>query len=455
MRIAKPLCFGCVLVICLMPIDKLAVGAGRGSGGPPAGVNFPTLPSTARGPTVIPDPASRDTRGGPPAAAQRGISTAAGARRQHARELWRANREVLDFDPQSQLIVRGEIVALASTQQALTTAQDSGFVIRRQQTLAGFATAVVVLDGPRGKSLRRALQELRAADPAGAYDYNHIYFETATATRRDAESGAEQQGKALPAPAAARVGLIDGGVAASHPALRSVTVRSHGCKGVSLPSEHGTAVASLLAGGGSKPPGTASKTELFAADVYCGAPTGGATDALLDALAWLVQEHVPVINISLVGPPNALLQRAIDLAVQRGHLIVAAVGNDGPAAAPLYPASYPLVVAVTAVDQSETVLLEAGRHTHVDFAAPGAGLSAASLPDKLVPVRGTSFAAPIVARLLAERLDRTDRKQAEQALKALIATAVDLGAHGYDPVYGNGLVGGDWQSPTAPTAQNR
>ncbi|MBK6454031.1 MAG: hypothetical protein IPF84_16605 [Proteobacteria bacterium] len=73
-----------------------------------------------------------------------------------------------------------------------------------------------------------------------------------------------------------------------------------------------------------------------------------------------MQQSVPVINVSLVGPPNVLLQRAIQMALARGHLIVAAVGNDGPSAPPLYPAAYPGVVAVTAVDRADKVLIEAG-----------------------------------------------------------------------------------------------
>ena len=58
-----------------------------------------------------------------------------------------------------------------------------------------------------------------------------------------------------------------------------------------------------------------------------------------------------MINVSLVGPRNALLERVVASLVSRGHLIVAAVGNDGPAAPPLYPAAYDGVVGVTAVDQ--------------------------------------------------------------------------------------------------------
>ena len=154
-----------------------------------------------------------------------------------------------------------------------------------------------------------------------------------------------------------------------------------------------------------------------------------------------MQQDVPVINVSLVGPPNVLLQRAIQMALARGHLIVAAVGNDGPFAPPLYPAAYPGVVAVTAVDRADKVLIEAGRGQFIAFAAPGADIDAASLPSGYAPVRGTSFAAPIVASRLALRLERPDRAAAERAVSELVTAAVDLGRPGRDSVYGNGCVG--------------
>jgi subtilisin family serine protease len=152
----------------------------------------------------------------------------------------------------------------------------------------------------------------------------------------------------------------------------------------------------------------------------------------------MAREKVAVINVSLVGPRNALLERAVGALVVRGHIIVAAVGNDGPAAAPLFPASYEGVIGVTGVDAKHRVLIEAGRGKQVDFAARGADVSAAAAaPDQYAAVRGTSFAAPLVASLLAE-LRAPDVGQREQLLGKLIALAHDLGKPGRDDVYGAG-----------------
>jgi subtilisin family serine protease len=182
------------------------------------------------------------------------------------------------------------------------------------------------------------------------------------------------------------------------------------------------------------------------ADVYGPTPTGGSAEAVARALAWLAQSNTPVVNVSLVGPPNLLLDAAVRALVARGVLVVAAVGNDGPAAPPLYPAAYPGVIAVTGVDRANRVLPEAGRGTHVDFAAPGADMAAAGLDGGFVKVRGTSFAAPIVAGRLAVL---RGRGSGAQAVEALGREAIDLGAPGADPIYGRGLVGADLRTDPA------
>ena len=136
-----------------------------------------------------------------------------------------------------------------------------------------------------------------------------------------------------------------------------------------------------------------------------------------------------------------MLENVVRAATARGHLIVAAVGNDGPAAPPLYPASYPDVVGVTGVDSQERVLMEACRGKQVDFAALGTDMDAAIPAKAYSPVRGTSFAAPIVAGLLAAQLRQPNKLAADQALLTLTSQAIDLGARGRDTVYGQGRVG--------------
>jgi subtilisin family serine protease len=364
------------------------------------------------------------------------------ARALRADRLLRDHRASLDRDPRGDLVVRAEVIAIDITDAALASAVKARFVVLRAREFADLGVKITVLQTPEGWSAQRGLKRLRKLDPEGTYDYNHIYLDVG-------EIGGTATAAAAATPAASgaghRVGLIDGGVEATHEALRSSVIQEFGCDGNPVPSVHGTAVASLLAGSATEFQGAAPRAELFAADVYCGLPTGGSVEAVAAALGWMVKERVPVVNISLVGPRNALLERAIGVLVGRGHLIVAAVGNDGPAAPPLYPAAYKGVIGVTAVDAHHRVLLEACRGKHLALAAPGADLRAADAADSTgyKEVRGTSFAAPLVAGLLARVLDAPDPVASADALAALTARAVDLGPRGRDDIYGAGLVAAD------------
>jgi subtilisin family serine protease len=208
-------------------------------------------------------------------------------------------------------------------------------------------------------------------------------------------------------------------------------------------------VASLLAGQSPRFHGVLDRAEIYAADVYCNAPTGGAVDALAGAFAWLAEQRVAVINVSLVGPDNAALAQIVRALTSRGFLLVAAVGNDGPAAPPLYPASYPHVIGVTAVDAHRRVLIEAARGNQVMFAARGADMPAADSGGKYAAIRGTSFAAPVVAALLAQSVTAPDLSSANAAIEALAHSAVDLGPQGRDLTYGFGLVAADYSSDLA------
>jgi subtilisin family serine protease len=361
-------------------------------------------------------------------------------RRDSVDRLLRRHHDVIEADPAGEPAVRGEIVALAPLPAAQAAALAAGFAVLRTQNLDALSLQLVVYRPPPGVATAAGLQQLRTLDPAGSYDFNHIY--TGGGEIGAPPTAAPAPAPAAPAPAAApiRVGLVDSGVDGQAIALDGAAITPWGCAGKTMPGTHGTAVASLLVGDAAAFRGAAPHAALYAADVYCDAPTGGAVETIAAALAWMAQQRVPVVNISLVGPPDRLLQAVTAAMLARGHLLVAAVGNDGPAAPPLYPASYPGVVGVTAVDRHRKALPEAAQGPQVAFAAPGADMVAAG-GAAFVEVRGTSFAAPLVAGLLAQRLRAPDAAQATQAQAQLAAAAQDLGAPGRDPVYGNGLVG--------------
>ena len=165
---------------------------------------------------------------------------------------------------------------------------------------------------------------------------------------------------AVPPANGLRIGLIDSGIDGSHPVLAGATIERHGCDQAVFPAPHGTAVASLLVGRGEGFESVIPGATLYAADIFCG-HGGGSLSLLAIALDWMAREKVPVVNISLVGAKSILLTGLVRAMTARGFLLVAAVGNDGPSAPPLYPASYPDVVGVTGVDANRRVLPEACR----------------------------------------------------------------------------------------------
>lgn len=370
------------------------------------------------------------------------------------RGLIRRSDGALEADPEGWPVVRGELVAVDLTPEGRRRALDAGFVVVREERLEALDMTTVVLTPPRGLSLRRAVERLRDLDPEGSYAFNHVH----TPAGDMAEVGTLSATAMLSPPQGGRgrMGLIDTGVDEAHPAVAGGRIVQRGFAGPARAAPHGTAVASLMVGQSGAFSGAAPGGELYAADVYGGSAAGGSSTGLVQALAWMAENHVPVVNVSLVGPRNAVVEAAVRRANARGMLIVAAVGNDGPSAPPLYPAAYADVVGVTAVNGRGRVLPESGRGPQVDFAAPGADMAAAGPGQGYVNVRGSSFAAPLVAGLLAQRLSRPGRSGAEAALTAVSGMAVDAGERGRDPIYGLGLVATDQRvEPRAVGARGR
>ncbi len=351
--------------------------------------------------------------------------------RTQVRDLLRRFPDRVERDPRGSPIARAVILALAPDAAALQRAIGQGYLIQDDRTLPVLDQRVVTLLVPPGVSTANALRVLREADPRGQYDFDHLYVESGAALL-SAPPGAAVAVN----PVAIRVGLIDGGVDAVHPVFQHRPPQVSGCNGHSVASAHGTAVASLYVGWTEHFAGAAPGAELLAVDVYCGAEApGGRVRDIVAGLAELADRKVRVINVSIVGPDNAVLGAVIGALVARSIAIVAAAGNDGPNAAPLYPAAYPGVIAVSAVDARLRVLPEAGGGGHISFAAPGADMLAATPGSGFASVRGTSFAAPLVSGLVARALAGHDDSTVASIVQQLAASAKDQGSKGRDRRY--------------------
>lgn len=327
----------------------------------------------------------------------------------------RSNRESIERDAGGDLARRGELLLLDPAEGAVELATEAGFTVLSSERLSEIDATVVRLGVPRGMSLTKAQALLAERLPDATISADTLSFSSGAAAAPAKGPGAV----AMP-PITTPVGVIDSGA-------RAATETRGFAKGAPRIGDHGSAVASLLRFGGVQ--------HVAVADVYGSDPAGGNALAVARALDWLMGRQIRVVSVSLVGPANPLVAKAIAAAQRKGAVIVAAVGNDGPAAPPSYPASYPGVVAVTAVDGRNRALIEAGRALHLDYAAPGADLVASNAGGRRVKVRGTSFATPLVASRVALAVQRGGNVQAR-----LDAEAIDLGARGIDGTFGRGLL---------------
>lgn len=344
----------------------------------------------------------------PERVAESGAATLLELRRLRLRQLIREYPRELESGDDGLPVRRGVLVAVNPDPAGLRAAARAGFRATAAEANPDLGLTTVYLAVPRGMNAREALRHLRRIAPAIEADYDHVFEPAGGALIPMAGALAAAQGGGGDG---LRIGIIDGGVAA-HPSLAGASIEQHGFSGSPQATGHGTAVASLIVGNHGPFRGAARGTSLFVADVYGGSRAAGSASAVVRALGWLASKRPRVINISLVGPANRLVARAVQQVRARGIHVVAAVGNDGPAAPPQYPASYPGVVAVTGVDGRGRALPEAGRSGHLDFAAPGADMAAAVPGKGYARVRGTSFAAPLAAARLAA-VGSIDRLAAE------------------------------------------
>lgn len=351
----------------------------------------------------------------------------------------------------------------------LVNADQQQLMIRQAPALMQFLEETRVFEATNSFLLRfRVPPDLDALDivlqliPSslhGLIDRNHIYSAQSEADSRSSSgqnSGQPPQASVLPMPMTSvcnrqlSIGMIDSAVNAQHPAFvpggRSMPLVTRGFIDQNLvePNGHGTAVAGVLIGHtqGLQPllPNATlySASVVYAQDIY---NQGTTALHLMQALDWLLSvEELQVINISMTGPPNRVLEQGVATAQRQGRILVAAVGNDGPFAPPLYPAAYEGVIGVTAVTVDRAIYRWANQGPQLDFAALGVSVVTARGDGTVGAESGTSMASPVVAAFVACELAADPLADIPRALERLKARAEDLGAPGHDPVFGHGLL---------------
>ena len=321
--------------------------------------------------------------------------------------------------------------------------QGLGLAVKRRAVLTGLGLVVTTFRVPQDATPARLAQQLRQQAPDLWIDLNHrLTPQAGTDARR-------YPVRLLAWPAATRdcgrgvrIGLVDGPLPEHHPSLAGadVTRRSFVTRGVQVaPPGHALAVAAILVGREDR--GLVPAARLYHAEVMRlrdKKQVDTTVDWLVQGLDWLAQQQVDLINLSLGGPRNLILGAVVQRLLDQDIPVIAAAGNLGVDADPLYPAAQEGVIAVTAIDAARRLYRNASRGEHIAFAAPGV--------DIWVPrgegdafVSGTSFAAPYVTALLAARRQLHPRAPWADHLQGLIETAEDLGEPGRDAKFGFGL----------------
>lgn len=341
-----------------------------------------------------------------------------------------------------------------------------GFTVRRSAPLPALDLSVIKLLPPPGMDERSARALLDAGAGNGGLAFNHIYRpyrpahgeeqwlfgspkqepqDTCATGNCQARAAIRWQGDLQECARQARIGFIDTAVDVRHPVLagRNISVgdfRRGGPPKNDL--QHGTSTLAILAGAPRSPVvGLLPDAAYFVADIFFADEYGEAVAdsvSLLQALDWMIQWNVRIINMSVAGPHDALMQKAIAKLSKKGIVFIAAAGNNGAGSPPLYPAGYKEVIAVSAVASDLRSYRHANRGPHIDLVAPGVGIWTA-LPDGAGGYQsGTSFAAPFVTAIVATLPEAARTRDKERLLTHL--EYKDLGPTGRDTTYGRGLV---------------
>lgn len=207
--------------------------------------------------------------------------------------------------------------------------------------------------------------------------------------------------------AGARIAVLDSTPEIDHPDLGTVEIAARFVP--DLPARHGTLVIGVLAArsdNGFGISGLVPEASVLAIPVCKPGPDAaerGDVCALFDVLqgldvAW--KRRVQIVNLSLAGPSNPLLQGAADRLEALGVTLIAAAGNDA-SENPLYPAAYASVIGVGATGRGGSPFAQGNRGPGNELTAPGVDIVSTAPGGGFAFADGTSLATAHVSGVLA------------------------------------------------------
>ena len=194
-------------------------------------------------------------------------------------------------------------------------------------------------------------------------------------------------------------------------------------------SNNNTGVAGVAGGWG-----TGRGCTMMIVGVGDNAPNGGVLD---DAIIYAADNGAHIISLSLKVASSVAIDNAINYAYNtQGVLLVCAASND--AGTVKYPATHTDVMAVSSVDNTDTISGFSNRGPEIEITAPGDTIWSTQLNNTYGWSNGTSFAAPQVSAVAGLILSCNDTLTNAEVRNLLQTQAVDLGDPGRDDLYGFG-----------------
>ncbi|MBC7473930.1 MAG: peptidase S8 [Candidatus Sericytochromatia bacterium] len=254
------------------------------------------------------------------------------------------------------------------------------------------------------------------------------------------------------------IGIVDTGADLNHPDLKNKLVAGYNVitQGKTPPMDdngHGTHTAGIAGADTDNKigiAGAAPKCKVMPVKALDAKGSGDIFNVAL-GIIWAVDHGAKVLSLSLGGPENETVKRAVNYALLKNVVVVAAMGNDGKNVK-AYPAAIPGVIAVGSVDANRSKSDFSNYGNWMSVMAPGSQIMS-TLPTYTSTMSeeefkskgydyldGTSMACPIVAGIAALMLSRNPDYTPAEVKERLESTATHLGKDGFNPEYAHGLV---------------
>ena len=237
------------------------------------------------------------------------------------------------------------------------------------------------------------------------------------------------------------IAVIDSEIDFKQPNLAgAITDRYDAGCGATAADPHGTGMAGAIVSHGQLM-GVAPRASIIAICAFGGSGQPNAnTVKIINGLDYAIQHGARIVNMSFAGPRDPALSQALQIAREKGILLIAAAGNAGPKSPPLYPGADPSVMAVTATDEHDRVFNGANQGSYVTVAAPGVNILVPAPDGGIQFTTGTSVATANVSGVAALLIAHKPSLTPEEIRALLVKTAKHLGSRGTNPQYGAGLV---------------